>query len=293
MKILDYIKSFKFGKFFKRDLRDRIRVIRQKLEEVVIPSLEDIIANPDFQSPNTQYAKKFLVDFDKMLPSNLRGGRGNQYKIIRRSLGNAVDLCVMLEDLVAKEMPDTLYIDGITYQKGTILRIIELLDFTADYASRQLCYLVTAEVNKIELPFTKSEASILQERQFSYFKALEMFFAEPKTIINNIGRLPEVLLDTSSDVNAQQLGDPIRLGVIPLITPFFSFVGTRMADWDYERYEKARKERKQVELQLELLRQRNAGEVDARTEAVIKGYERELTILRDKISRMEDKVFRE
>lgn len=294
MNILEFIKSMSFRKIFKKDLRDRLSVIRQKFEEVVMPSLEDIISNEHLRKPTNKYGQTFLNDFRKQLPSNLRST--TEFEIIMRSVTNAVELCSLLEDLVSKEIPDTLYIDGITYQKATVLRVISLLDFTADYASRQLCYYISAEVKNDERPFTKAEESEIKVKQHSYFKSIALFYDTPKNIIANIAKLPEVLLDIdpngSPAANMATQTDTLKLNFIPGVTFFFEFIGTRMADWDFERYERARKERKQIEMQIELLKQRSSGNVDARTEAIIKGYEKELTLLREKISRMEDKVRR-
>lgn len=87
--------------------------------------------------------------------------------------------------------------------------------------------------------------------------------------------------------------DPLKLGFIPVVSHIWNFFGNMYVDWEYSRYEKAKKERRDIELRIEMLKQYEAsGQPNARLESILDGYNRELTLLREKISQMESKVAR-
>lgn len=302
MKLFNVIKKFFYDSFTKRDINDRIRSIMQKYDEVVIPLIPKVETAFLGKPPVSDYAVKFLADFNQTLPSNLRKvGLTSYITISLRSIKNARELLTLLEGKVNNELPDVLYVDGITYQKATILRLIELLDFTADYASRQLCYYVASESNAIalgksksELPYTKAEEVAILTYQNSYFKTLELFHQPPKNILQTLSRIPEVMLsgDEKADLPSARASDldPLTLGVIPMVSSLFLWAGEIQVDREIARYERAKKERRDVEMRIEVLKQHQSGQVDARTESILNGYTRELTLLRDKIETLERKA---
>ncbi|MNG15650.1 hypothetical protein D3C84_994950 [compost metagenome] len=84
--------------------------------------------------------------------------------------------------------------------------------------------------------------------------------------------------------------DPLRLGAFPIVSSVFHWVGLRNVDYDIECFELAKKERRDIEMRLETLRQRRAGNQDAQAEVIIGNYERELTLARAKVTAMEEKL---
>lgn len=303
MKLFNVIQRLFYDKLGKRDITDRIRVIIQKYDEVVlplIPKLEQQFGNES--EPASDYVKGFLKEFRATLPSSLRNSKKNPYfAVAHRSLTNARELLVLLEANVSKELPEIMYIEGITYQKATLLRLIELLDFTVDYASRQFCYYTANEVNVSSffhgaesIPFTKSEEAAVRSNQSSFFKVLELFYQKPKDVMGSISRIPEVLITGNEKIDLPAAStkeiDPLQLGIIPIVSPIWQFVGEKRVDWEAARYERTKQERRDVEMRMEILKQKNAGKVDARTESILNGYARELTLLRDRIETFERKV---
>lgn len=300
MNIIQYVKKLVLSKMGKKDIRDKLRTVMQKLEEVVLASIQSILETPTLLTATSQYGIKFTNDFMRMLPSSLRS-KTTPYAVIQRSLEHASKLATLLDDFVGKDMPEQIYIDGITYQRATVLRLVELLDFTVDYASRQACYYTAAEMavtgdDVSKLPFTKAEEMAIVSQQAAYFKAIELLYADPKTIMANLDKIPEVVITTDAGTDIATAlspgADALSLGVIPIVSSLFLFIGERKADWDYERYERCKKERKDIELRIEMMRQRKNGQVDARSESILKGYERELTLVRDRIAQLEIKAAR-
>lgn len=298
MQLINYITDFVKSKLSKNQLRDRIRTTIQKLEESVIPALGEVRSQKEFERPKSKYAINMLKMFAILLPSNMRSqGTSVYFRSCERGFSNAVKLLQLLEDAVNKEMPDNLYVDGITYSKATILRLVDVLDFMADYASRQLLYMVAAESNARGLdanstrPFSKTEEALINANQDGYFKALQMVQADPKEIMRKINALPEQLL-TGDQIAASEMAkkDELRLGIIPLVTPAFQFVATAMIDWEAKRYERSRKECKALAHRIELMRQMRNGQLDANAQKLLENMERELVLVRDDIKRMEDRA---
>lgn len=296
MNILDAIKRL-LPSFGRKDVREKIRVISSKLMEIVIPMLAMYSEGLKDKELKSSFGKVFIAKLLQFLPSNVGSGNAPYVKVLTACNANLVKLLDQLSDYVGKHMLDQIHIEGITYQKATVLRLIELADFFVDYTSRHLQVLVAYETDmtafgKGDLPSTtKAERNYLLDNRNAYFQLIELFYEDPKTILAKVMNIPEVLVvDTEvGDVPALTGGaaDPLQLGIIPGVSRVFHWIGIRKVDWEIERYERAKKEKRSIELRLEALRQKMAGMVDARTEAIIDGYERELIMVRDNISRME------
>ena len=302
MNLFNYISEFISETLGRRNITDRMRVIAQKYDEVVLPTLEQIREETKLTPPVSAYGKAFVKSFNATLPSNMRNSQNDYIVVAHKSLANAADLVGKLEKVINKEMADTVRIHGLTYQKATLLRIIELLDFTADYASRQLAFYVASEVEKKTKgkdtnPYTKAEEAVLRTYQSTYFKTIEMFYQPADVVLKKVASIPEVLMtgDVSHDLPTIDPSkvDPLKLGFIPVVSHIWNFFGNMYVDWEYSRYEKAKKERRDIELRIEMLKQYEAsGQPNARLESILDGYNRELTLLREKISQMESKVAR-
>lgn len=301
MNLLQFIKNYLFSKFSRKDLTDRLNTITQKLNEVVLPSLEDIRANAILLDPISPYGKSWIGNFLKILPSSMRNRSKNPtFGIIHQSMSNVGKLIQLLTEHVGKELPEQIYIEGITYQRAVVLRLIELLDFTVDYSSKQLNYYCTSE-NMARtsqkhgvLPFTKAEETVIISQQDAFFKAIELFYADPKMVMEQIHRIPEVLVDVHETIPREQTSlDPLKLNLIPVISPFLLFIGERKVDWEYERYERAKKERQMIVLNIEFMERHAGGQpMDARNETILNGYKSELVLIRDRIAKMEEKAMR-
>lgn len=293
--IIDALKGI-LPSFGRKDVREKIRVIASKLLEIVAPSLTLYKESFNDASLHSAYGRDFMQALLRFLPSSFGNRNAPFVRVMEVTQANLTRLLDQLSEFVGSHMPDAIHIEGITYQKGTVLRLIELADFYVDYTSRHLAALVAAETN-IEafgkadsFPYTKAEQKYLLDHRNDYFKVLELFFEDPKTIMAKIQHIPEVLMSETDPASVPALAgaaaDPLRLGIIPVISDIFHWVGIRKVDWEIERYERAKKEKRAIELRLEALRQKRGGAVDARNEAIIDGYERELVLVREKIARM-------
>jgi len=292
MSILNALKKL-LPSFGRQDVREKLRLILSKLTDAVIPSFEAAKSLPSANFKSS-YGKAFVAAFNRFLPSNLRGKPDIYYTMLARALENAKTLTDLLDDYTGRQMGSAIHIEGITYQKASVIRLIELLDFFTDYASRQLAFLVASETNLAfgqadSNPYTKAELAYLTAHLEGYFKSIELLYEAPKAIMAKVEKIPELLVDENESASVDALAgasaDPLHLGIIPLFTWIFTYVGMRKVDYEIERFEKVKAERRVVELRLEAYR--NISNPDARTQKIIENYERELTLLRQKISSME------
>lgn len=297
MKALEFIRKL-LPSFGKKDVREKLRLAVSKLADIIGPTLENFGGVFQVGKFYSRYGQEFQAAFLKFVPSQIRSLRNPLLETIERAKDNAIRLGDMLTDHSAKALKDTIYVEGITYQMVTLLRLIEVLDFFGDYTSRFMLRLVTAESNTLYFnapengDLSKSELAWLDENRAIYFRILELLYEDPKSIMAKLTSIPDILVsqeEGAAPVPALMggAGDPLQLGVVPLLTPILTAIAIRRVNHDIEKFERAKKERQAIQMRLEVLSQGGRGEIDARTQSIIEGYERELVLVRAKIAQME------
>lgn len=293
MSILNFVNGL-IPSFGKKDVREKINVIGSKINEIAIPMIDNLLQDLNEAELKSAYGKKL-----SQLARNPHE-KAPYLSYTKRSLESASKLTDLLQDFSGKHLGADIRVEGLTYQKANFLRLVELLDFFVDYSIRQMTFLVASESN-IEAfghgdgnPFTQAELRFLDINQSAWFRVAELLQNDPKTIVAKIEKVPEVLLADGDPSQVPALAggnaDPLRMGFIPGVSHIFHWLGMRKVDWELARYDRAMKEKRDVELRLEALRQRRSGQIDARTESIITNYEKELTILRARIADMEDRA---
>lgn len=283
--------------FGKKDVEEKLRMISTKVAKVLRPTLELFAETLNEASFKSAYAKAFMVDFLKFVPNNLRNVKSPYMRVLGVVSTNIDRLVDLLEDYVSKNMGSEIHIEGITYQKASVLRVIEVLDFVVDYSSRNLSLLTASETNIEAFERPDGQATSPADQRWlianraAYFQALDMLFTDPKALLKQIHDIPEILI---GDVEIQSVpalangaGDPLSLGAIPIVSHVFKWVGIRKANYDADRFERMMKEKQIIELRLEALRSRRGGEQSAQTESIIEGYESELILIRQRVAEAE------
>lgn len=297
MKPLEFIRRL-LPTFGKKDVREKLRLALSKLADVVGPALDTLSQALPTGVFTSVYGKEFLAAFLKFVPSRVRNLRNPLLETIEQAKDHALKLGELLTDHTAKVLKDTIHVEGITYQTVTVLRLIEIIDFFGDYTSRFMLRLVTAETNVLVFQspekgeLSKAEIEWLDNNRAAYFRILELLYDDPRVIMGKLHAIPELVVsDGGNAIPVPALmggaGDPLELGVVPLLSGLFTAVGIRSVNRDIERYERAKKERRAIEMRLEALTQSARGDADARTQSIIEGYERELVLVRAKIATME------
>ena len=286
--------------FGRNDVLEKLRNITNKLVKIVTPSFELTLESLDESHFKSNFAKSVAKDFQVALPTRLKSERRPVSVFLPKALANAQRLLDLLEPYVGKSMPPQIHLEGLNYQKATVLRLIELLDFFVDYSIRHLSYLVASETNIEDygradgLAATPHELRWLEANRGSWIALISVLQGDPKEAFRQINEIPEIILGDMDITNVPALAgasaDPLHLGMIPLVSNIFRWVGIRLAHWELDRYERALKEKRVLELRLESRRNRLGGTQDAAAEAVVANYENELTIVREKLTEMERRM---
>lgn len=298
MKPLEFIRKL-LPSFGKKDVREKLRTAIAKLTDIIGPTLENFGAVFQAGKFTSKFGQEFNAAFLKFVPSNVRNLRNPLLETIERAKDNAVKLGELLTDHSAKVLKDTIHVEGITYQTVSLLRLIEVLDFFGDYTSRFMLRLVTAESNvqyfnsPEQGELSKAEIDYLDANRAMYFRILELLYDDPRLIMGKLTSIPEIIVNQAGGeampIPALQggAGDPLELGVVPLLSGMFTAIGIRNVNREIERYERTKKESRAIQMRLEALNQGGRGAIDARTQSIIEGYERELVLVRAKLAQME------
>lgn len=299
MNIVAFLKNI-LPSFGKKDVREKIRVIISKITEIVQPAADLTFETIDERKAKSQFYRVFTRELSAESPSQVRNAASPYKMVLSIALANGQKLLGLIEDYVSKHLTETIHIEGTSYQSGSVLRLIELLDFFADYTARNLNYLVASE-SEIEAfdkpdmnPSTPAELKWLLANRDSYFKVMFLLSQDPKMIMAKLDKLPEIALgDVDGDTMpalAGAQGDPLALGIIPVVSDIFHSIGIRVVNYELDRYDRALKDKRVIEMRLEALRNRRNGNPDAAIETVIDNYDRELIVLRQRITDYEERA---
>lgn len=298
MNILEFLKGL-VPSFFKKDIKQKIDQIQMTLSSIVQPAVDAFRGGLNEKQLKSSFAKDFYSNFLGYIQAPFKGDPAPYSLAVDRASTNAIKLLDLLEQFIQTRLSETVEIEGLTYQKATVLRLIEMLDFFADYSIRNLAALTAAETNILAFgkpdgnPTTKRELAYLMEHRNAYIKLIAILVSDPKTIMAKLDDVPEVYVSAELGTTPALQGgqsDPLHLGSIAAISFIFHWVGIRMADWDAARWDRAQKDKMTLTLRLEALKSRQRNAPDARLEAMIQGSERELVLLRDRIDRIEAKA---
>jgi len=299
MDILAFLKNI-LPSFTKKDLREKLRTISSKFSEILRPTAETVFEDIDERKAKSTFFKTFVRELLSESTAAVRNAAGPYKLVFMTAAGNGQKLLELIEQYVDKNVPSTIHIEGVTYQTGSVLRLVELLDFFADYSMRNFNFIAASE-SEIEAfdkpdinPSTPSELKYLQRHRADYFKVMSLLAKDGKVIMAMLDDLPEITLGDVDGSNSPTLagaqGDPLQLGIIPVVSSIFHRIGITLVNYELDRYDRALKDKRVIEMRLEALRNRRNGNPDAAIEAVIDGYDRELFVLRQKISDYEERA---
>lgn len=286
--------------FTRNDVEDKIRNASKKIDKALRPAMELVFESLDESNAKSAYAKAVAKDFNLALPTRLKSERRPVAVFLPKAVVNAGLFLEQLEQYVDKNFMPNIHIEGISYQKATVLRMIELIDFFVEYSIRHLHYFTASETNIEDYGHpdgkasTQDEVRYLESNRGSWINLMSILQNDPKAAMKQVSEIPEIVLGDADAGSVPALAgasaDPLHLGAIPLVSNMFRWVGIRLVHWEVERYERALKARRVIELRLENRRARLAGTTDAAAEAVVMGYENELILVNQRIKKMEEKM---
>lgn len=293
MKILEFLRQM-VPSFKREDVTEKLRQLREALEDQTIPPHEQLVAEP------VKARSKPMQDYDKAFAKAVDTPfRGNWAEVTLAVLRNILANVGFFEALVDKNYSRDIIAAGITFKKGEILRLIAIADFTATYARQQMLYLLAAEGNvdaktlQVGKERPLPELKWLEANRAGFFRCLNLMALKSADLSKALDDIPDMIVNEDTAVNAEQtVGavklDPFATGLIPITWNPFYYIGVRMANREKARMDRAKNEKRAMEFRIEQLRLQARGESDAKLEKTIEFYEDEVNILAAKIAKFED-----
>lgn len=296
MKLFEYISSIA-SSFNKKNLLALLRNAVGKIDSEIIPEVTSFKETLSIDKMQSLTLKTFVKDFTSSQTIKIKNVN-DIITAIGKALQHASDLGKLLDNQINVSLRDKIYVEGITYQSATVIKLIDAVDFIGDYTSRLLTYLVNAEVDKVV--FDKPEAESISKKEIEYIKYylpyyvkhIAIFLVPSTEILKNVDEIPEITVMGDEPLpEGITKQDPLQLGFVPILTPLLFTLAANDIDKTKRRLDRTIAERKAIEHRLEAYRQKQqSGVPDARLERIIGNLDNELTILRSDIARDEEKL---
>jgi hypothetical protein len=296
MKILDYVKSL-LPSFDKKRILENITTMKSSLEEVTLQPYQgasDLFKVKGFVAAVN---KEFNRQFQQRVKNSRSGDFATAVHAILKSLPEKL---TFLEGLVSTGFGHDVTRDGMTYQKASILKYLEVADFAMNYARVLLLRTFAAETFQINgtptligSEMSKATAAYLTDNQSAFFDALNVLqipaseMKEQLLSIPDIRVVPETASEVAQTVGASKL-DPMQLGLVTSTTfNLIYHVRMTLAEWDVAQYKKRLEEKQALSFRLMALQEAYQEKQDPKLQEAISYSEGRLKKLNFTISQLE------
>lgn len=305
MKPLSFLNSL-LSNFKKQTVLEDIRQTRTLLVTVVAPSYENalrLFGARKFINPALQ------KDWETFRRS-VKGSQGaNTIVAIEKTLKPMLSTLELAERLVEKDYAEDVEGMGMTYYKAAVLQMIESIGFASDYAVKYLNYVIVVETSEIypgdpdeaegqeqadlTSALTPSELRFLNERFNDFCTIMSTLTKPTDKIKQDFEAIPDIAVTASGDtVITQTVGrdkiDPFSHGFVPLPMNLIYHARMRVADWQHERYEKAKAEKQILELRKLKMQKAIEGKKDPSLEKQIEYTQKRIDDLNARIRKVEE-----
>lgn len=293
MSILSAISGL-IASFSRRDVDKAIDTLKQDLVDST--SVYESAAN---QFWDWEWRAKFTKEFTTIWTRNIKSSDTHKenfvlaiYNLIKR-LNENVDL---IESTTDKIFEEEIFKDGLTYVSANILLYLETASFTIRYANRLLRLIMIEESRELDarevLSMTKAEVRWIDDNMLKFLQSFDAINIDRRHLKETIEKIPDVVVEPTDGIMAsisKGMTDPFKLGFIGVkYNPIF-YVRTAIAEWQNERNEARKIERKLLEFRLMRLKQLSEDNTnDPGLKKQIDYYEDKLLAINNKIARYEE-----
>lgn len=279
MNFLEYIEGL-LPVNSRTDLLNQIASIRDSYDDTLAPlivDIEEVFAGYTFKS-------KLMKDYDTQLRKNVNVSRSS-FNVLIASLGNIRDNLDVITNEARALFSIQFTNENLTFNRATVLKYVDAVNFYVRYARKFFLYLVAAEAGlagkAYPMRWSPAENDWIQKnlQQFvNLFPAMILTKQELKTRLNSASSA-EIHADTY-ELAVSSMGltktDPLQLdGFSPQSNPLM-LLGKKIVEYRHAAYLVAKDEYYCLQLRLQEMREVLE---DTPTSAVlqkrIKDYERE------------------
>lgn len=287
MNLIQYVKDL-IGTFKKDDVKNKVRILIARITDYILPSVEQLRGVGVFKS---DLHKTYISDNRAFLSfrtkSNTRdiGPKSSWIDMLEVACKNAITILERLP--LDQRLPATITVEGITYSTASVLKLVNSIDLYVEYTSRLMYHLVQYE-SGVPYRMTPLDTKFLSNNQSAWITTLGLLLRDPEALLKDLSNEPELVVGSPREVFANS--DVERLNFIPGVTPLFKRIGITLVNWELERTERLKLEKRGIESAIERYRQQSLGQYDARSEMLMENWRNELVLVNQKISRMEGSV---
>lgn len=217
------------------------------------------------------------------------------------SMQNVQALRPFLEQCIDRDIGKTLVTSSLTFNKQTVLQLLDMIEFFVGYASTLINYITAEEIAAVQdsniavKGIGPKDLQYLQTRKTSFCFAVRVLATPITKLKADYAEIPEAVFDeeTYSQL-VQQFGsnttDPLGMSSVPFPLSIVYRVRLNIAEWQMDRYDECVEAAKATELRILLYKkQLAAGEGDVHIEKLIEAHEKRLMELKYKRERLEKK----
>jgi len=293
MKAFQYIQSL-LPSISKDTVIEDIALTKSILEESVIPAYAtatECFKGWKVKSPEVE-------NIFKVISRTVDLGRGNVINGIYDLLPVVVENLEYISKNAQKILNEEVSASGFSYKRANILQLVEGASFLAKYASKLLVYVFVGETHatggeeSIRQTLTPIEVAWITQNVSYFAKMLAILSNKPNTVQAQLEGIPDIIINKdNAEVLPSTLGehkvDPFRMGFIPVFLNPIYHIRMSIAEWQADRYNRAKDELELVRLRRVRLEKQAQGNADAHLQKEIDYVERRIQSLDAKIAKME------
>ncbi|QXO09489.1 hypothetical protein pEaSNUABM11_00065 [Erwinia phage pEa_SNUABM_11] len=217
------------------------------------------------------------------------------------ALENVLVLRPFLEQHITKDIGKSLVTSALTFNKQTLLQLLDVIDFTVGYSTTLLNYVTAVELNAVEGSnidgggIGPNDLQILKTKRALFAIALRVLGTPLNKLKADYAEIPEAIFDedTYNDLVASFGGktDPLGMSSVPFPLSLIYRARLNWAEWQMDRYDECVAAGKAAELRILLWKKQQAegGGGDAAIERLIQSQEKRLMDLKYKREKLEKK----
>lgn len=291
MNIRKYLVSL-LPSFGRAEVEEDIRITRSEIKEFTQPAYEQAVTVFRGWKFKSESLEPQLTTFGRMVK-----GHGNPIETINAGWKNVLENLDQAEFLIKAHVSNEIAGAGLTYLKGNLLQFIEAVAFVSKYARKFLNYVYVCETaefaeggTSVMESLTPAELEWIKANFVTFCQAFNIVTGNPSKIKTQLENVPDIVVtpDNTDTVGAQgSKVDPFHMGLIPIWMNPIYHVGMFVAEWQADRYNSAKQERKLVELRMLNLKKLHEGKPDAAVQREIQYLESRVQGLNFKIQKME------
>ena len=294
-------------------VESNLKALRVECEDKTYPPYRSAVELGLFQESQGAFNDKWVLTFNSLIVAGLKVDKRDCFKTLGQGLRSN---CIYLIERVLANVPERINdmikmsnINtgrlvskvGMTYPQANIIRLSELLEFFQVFARKLLLQIYAKEHeslsdknNVLSEPLSPVEVKWLETHYEHFIILLNVFSTNKEDFVRALKSIPDIAIDEDEQVqaavkaNAGARTDPFILGIIPYTWNPIYHIRMGIAEWRKARLDSAYTERELLELRLEALRAKKAGEANAKLEDNIERMQNRLKKLNVKIIELEN-----